>query len=345
MIRTSIGALILFIGAVFGTLPALAQDSIVTLGPMAANPDVEAQNQAAPAPPCGTGAITIARMQWPSAAILAAIHARLLKAQFGCSVEVVDGDMAATGSSMGTTGQPAAAPEMWITRIADIWNSGIKGQQLRQAAPTYDVSSFEGWFVPTYVTDAHPEVTSAASLKGLASAGEKLRFISCPIDWGCAVINRNLIKAEGLDGLLDVVEPGNRFEMDTLIAEAVGRKEPFAFYYWQPNAILSQFKFQPLDLGPYDHDALQCLAQQACAAPKPGSFAPEPVVIAVADWVFADIPAVAGYFQRATMPIGEMNALLAELGEPNATVDTVADRFVAERAEIWQKWAGPAAGR
>ena len=43
-------------------------------------------------------------------------------------------------------------------------------------------------------------------------------------------------------------QPANRFELDTLIAEAVSRHEPILFYYWQPNSVLAQFAFKSLDL-------------------------------------------------------------------------------------------------
>lgn len=293
-------------------------------------------------PPCGTQPIAIARMQWPSAALLAEIHARILSDQFGCAVRVAPGDLAATASSMGATGQPAVAPEMWITRITDIWNPAIKAQKMRQAGQSYAETTFEGWFIPDYVAQSYPDLKSAAQLKDqaaqLGTGGKKVRFFTCPADWGCAVINRNLLRAHGLAGVFDVVEPANRFELDQLIAEAVGRNEPFVFYYWQPNAVLSQFAFKALDLGPYDKDTFACLGRSSCASPAPSSFPPDPVVIALAEWVFADAPRVASYFTRAAMPLAEMDRLLARLNEPGMSVEVVADQFVAERAEIWQAW-------
>ena len=39
-----------------------------------------------------------------------------------------------------------------------------------------------------------------------ADGGGRPKFISCPADWACSVINRNLIKAEGLEGVFDVVD-------------------------------------------------------------------------------------------------------------------------------------------
>jgi glycine betaine/proline transport system substrate-binding protein len=35
-----------------------------------------------------------------------------------------------------------------------------------------------------------------------------------------------------------------------------------------------------------------------------------------------------------------MNKMLQQLGEPGATLESVADRFVSERAEIWRPWVG-----
>lgn len=307
--------------------------------PQIATPSVPA----APKPVCGTQPIAIARMSWPSAALLAEIHARLLAREFGCDARTIPGDPAATASSMGTSGQPAVAPEIWVTRIADVWNKGVEAQTLRPAAVSYAETGFEGWFTPGYVKAAHPELTGVAALRASLPtfyAGRKVRFISCPIDWACSIINRNLITALGLDGLLEIVEPANRFEMDRLIADAVSRTEAILFYYWQPNAVLAQVDFAALDMGAYDADAAKCLAQAVCEAPKPSAFAPETVVVAVAEWVFTDIPTIAGYFQRTTMKLADMNTMLAQLNEPGATVEGVADRFIVERPDIWRNWVG-----
>ena len=314
-----------------------AQDSV-------ADPAAEAA-PAAPPPPCGTEPIAIARMTWPSAAILAEIHARLLAAEFGCEVRVVAGDLAATASSMGSTGQPQVAPEMWINRIADLWNGAMEGQQVRSAAPSYAESQFEGWYMPSALAGSFTATPVAA---GLAEAlpqlqpDGRLRFISCPLDWACSVINRNLIAAHGLADLVEIVEPANRLEMDRLIAEAVNRREPFLFYYWRPNAILAQLDFVAVDMGDYDEDAAKCLADRICANPQPSAFPTDSVVIALAESLFADAPLVAGYFQRASLPLADMDEMLAQLNEDGATAEMVADRFVAERSDLWQAWVGAA---
>ena len=60
--------------------------------------------------------------------------------------------------------------------------------------------------------------------------------------------------------------------------------------------MLAQFNFARLDLGSYNKDNYACLGKKACADPKPSGFVPEPVVIALAQWVFTGAPEIAAYF-------------------------------------------------
>jgi glycine betaine/proline transport system substrate-binding protein len=257
-------------------------------------------------------------------------------------VQVVPGDLAATASSMATTRQPAIAPEMWITRIAEVWNSAIESQNVYTAGNTFSGAAMEGWFIPDFVAQTHPELTSAASLKDYVQVfvhtDEKARFISCPPDWACALINRNLLKALGLAGQFEIVEPENRFELDRLIGEAMSAKQPILFYYWQPNGVLAQFAFKQLDLGGYNAEALKCLGRRDCDDPQMSAFPDEPVIIALTDWVVADAPQVVAYFQKAKMPLAEMNALLAWQGLEARSMEETARHFVETREEIWLPW-------
>ncbi|WEK04449.1 MAG: glycine betaine ABC transporter substrate-binding protein [Candidatus Devosia phytovorans] len=332
-----VSGMALLLASLLFAAPALGQVTVLDQAQ-----DAAAQAAGAPPPICGTQPIIIARMAWPSAELLAEIHARILRAEFNCEVSVAPGDLAATGSSMGSTGQPAVAPEMWVTRIADVWNAGIDAQMIRPAAATFTENQFEGWFVPDYLAAERPQLLQASGLAAALAGGALVRFISCPADWACAVVNRNLITALGLSDQVELVEPANRLEMDRMIGEVVSRHEPALFYYWQPNAVLAQFNFVPVDLGAYDPEKAKCLAQVSCPNPEASAFPEETVVIALADWVFTEAPAIAGYFQRSSIGLGEMNELMAQLSEPGATVEAVAERFVAERGDIWRSWVGTA---
>jgi glycine betaine/proline transport system substrate-binding protein len=294
-------------------------------------------------PVCGTRPISIARLPWPSAAILAEIHARILSREFGCTTQVLGGDLSGSVTAMATSGQPAIVPELWATRVLAGWNQAIEQQTVRQAGNSFDVSVFEGWFAPDYAVATDPALGALATLAqaaALVEGGAGLRFISCPPDWGCSVVNRNLIAALGLGDRLEIISPANRFEMDQLIAEGISRREPFLFYYWQPNALLAQLDFTALDMGAFEVEAAQCLAQVSCLRPALSSFASEIVINGVAEWVFEGAGPVARYLQRAQMPLAEMNELLAQMNETSAAPEAIAQNFVDQREDIWRAWVG-----
>lgn len=325
-------------------LAALVCSLLVTLPAKAQDPSSEPVAEEA-GPPCGPAPVSIARMQWPSAAILAHIHALIITQEFGCAVQIVAGDLGATSSSMATTGRPMVAPELWLGRVAAIWNSALEAQRVRPAAPTFSGGPMEAWFVPDYVRENNPELLAAANLSAhwqvfVEEGDRRATFVSCPADWACALINRNLFAALGLTGRFEIIEPTSRFELDERIAGAVSRREPILFYYWQPNAILDQLNFVPLDMGAYDANAIACLARRDCPSPTPSAFGEERVVVAVSEDLYEVAPDVAAYFQRATLPLEEMNALLAFQSEGGGTAEDAAWRFVDTRREVWERWLG-----
>ncbi len=301
-------------------------------------PDVQNSNQT----PCGTEIISIAAMAWPSAQILAHIHEQILKKEYECETKIISGDLSATISSMATTTQPSIAIEVWISRVWEMWNLAIESQTLRRSSNSYSGSSLEGWYIPGFVSENHPDLKSSAQLKdywrAFRDGGHKARFISCPKDWACSILNRNMLKSLGLYDKFEIIEPANRFEMDIMIGEIVSRRKPAIFYYWQPNAILTQFDFLQLEMGDYKQEAFTCLAKIHCTKLEYSAFANEPVVNVVVERVFSEAPKVAIYFRNASMPIDEMNKLLAWQSENSKSAKETAIWFIEQNEEIWVKW-------
>ncbi len=341
---------------------ALAGLSLMWVQAAHGNDSVIDLNTASGEEACGGLPISIVQMQWPSSVILAHIHGIILERQLGCEVQYVSGDMAAMASSMATTGEPAIAPELWISRIAPIWNSVLETGRIRTEAPSFSGAGFEGWFLPAHMRELVPQLKAASQIRdnlGLMIAKEngdeqsgssgqdeqddsagadKVRFISCPKSWACSIINKNLLAAHGLSDLVELVEPANRFEMDTLIAQAVSLRLPIIFYYWQPNAVLAQFDFIALDMGEFNIENFKCLAQIDCSDAKPSSFGGERPYIVTSDWVSEDVPLVSRYLRRATMSIEEMNRVLNWQSEGEVDFEELAARFVAEREDVWHPW-------
>lgn len=338
-------ALAAALGMLCGVAGAPAQVQVLE---MPAPGTVSVERLAAPAVPCASEDFTIARMAWPSASILAHIHAAILAAEFGCTVRLVSGDPEATISSMATTRQPAVAPELWVSRSADLWNGALRAQSARAAGPAFSDGPIEAWFVPSYVLENHPGMTAAGLVDYwqvfAADGARRASLISCPTDWACAEITAKMVAAYGLDARFEIVEPLDRFSLDRMMTDAVAQRLPVIGYYWQPNALIDRLGLIALDMGPVDIGNTQCMAIANCVPFGPSTYAPDTVVIAVAEWVFTDAPQVAAYFQRAAMPLSEMNRLLNWQASQDADAEAVAAYFIATRGAVWRTWLGPEAG-
>ena len=290
---------------------------------------------------CGGKKIEVADLQWPSATILAHVHAQLLASQLNCDVSIVVSDIESVTTTLKTTQRPTLIPEMWPTRVADRWNQTVEARAAFTGGPTYDVTQIEGWFVPAKVVQDFPALASIENLKDMSElyqSARKPKFVSCPKEWACAVINRNMLKSLGLFGAFDVIEPQNRIEMDQLIGQMSATNEPMVFYYWQPNALLAQLDVKPIAMGAYDAKAYACYGRQDCTNAAQSAYPIEVINLVVADWVRGDAPELIPYVRKAQMPIGIMNQLLAKMVDQNMSAEAVAADFLANHEEIWRIW-------
>lgn len=290
---------------------------------------------------CGGKKIEIADLQWPSASILAHVHGQLLASQLNCDVSIFVSDIESVTTALKTTQRPALIPEMWPTRVAEKWNQTVEARAAFTGGPTYDVTQIEGWFVPAKVVRDFPALGSAENLKdmrALYQSTRKPKFVSCPKEWACAMINRNMLKSFGLFDAFDVIEPQSRIEMDQLIGQMSAANTPMVFYYWQPNALLAQLDVKPIAFGGYDAKAYACYGRNECANSAKSAYPTEVINLVVADWVRGDAPELIPYVRKAQMPVAIMNQLLAKMVDQNMSAEAVASHFIANYEEIWRTW-------
>ena len=117
----------------------------------------------------------------------------------------------------------------------------------------------EGWWVPTYVVEQNPELTTLQEVikrPDLFPDKEepgKGRFYGCPPGWGCEIVNRNLYRAFGLDEAgFTLFNPGSGEGLAGAIASAYERGNPIFAYYWAPTALLGNYPM--VKLGGVEHD-------------------------------------------------------------------------------------------
>ncbi len=289
--------------------------------------------------------IDIAEMTWPSAAALAHIHATILEKGYGCKVAIVAGDTVPTSASMLSRGTPAVAPELWTSAIEQQWAKGEAEGKVVKLADAITDGTVEGWFIPRYMVEKHPELTNAKAVIARPDLfpdpedASKGRLYSCPPGWVCELSTSALYKALGMDAKWNLFSPGSGGALDASIARAFTRKAPILFYYWGPTGILGKYDTVQIDLGPTKPDVYACNTDKACKNP-PGvtDYPSSPAIVGAAAWIKKDAPVVAGYLSKVGLSNAQISELLVYGDENKADAATTAKNFLKTKDVVWSKW-------
>ncbi|MGB0684079.1 MAG: ABC transporter substrate-binding protein [Magnetovibrionaceae bacterium] len=299
---------------------------------------------------CGT--VTIAEMNWPSAALLAHVDRFILEHGYGCKAELVPGDTVPTGTSMIEKGEPDIAPELWETTWTEPLAKGIEEGRLARAGKSLADGGEEGFWVPKYMVDKEP---SLATIEGvLANAkmfphpedDSKSGFMGCPAGWGCQLSSGNLFRALKMeDAGFELIDPGSAAGLDGAIARAYEREAPWFGYYWAPTAILGKYEMVKVDFGTgvkEDH-FLNCIAKAECAEPQPTMYPSSPVTTITTGEFAKKAPEAFAYLGKRSFTNADMNKLLAWGEENQADGQIAMENFMMNYADTWKAWLDDAA--
>ena len=234
---------------------------------------------AAQAAECGD--VSIAEMNWASAGVAAHVDKMILESGYGCSVSLVTGDTMPTFTSMNEKGQPDMAPELWVNAVRVPLDAAIKEGRLIEAAKILSDGGVEGWWIPKFLSDAHPDIkTVQDALKHpeLFPAPEdatKAAVINCPSGWNCQVSSANLYKALGAEKAgFELVDSGSAAGLDGSISNAFAKKTGWLGYYWAPTAVLGKYEMTKPSFGVENHKAEwdTCTAIPDCPNPKVNAY-------------------------------------------------------------------------
>ena len=294
------------------------------------------------------GDVTIASMNWQSAEALASVDKFILNTAYGCNATVIVGDTVPTITAMTEKGKPDIAPEGWVDLLPDVVQRGVTEKKLIVAGDSITDGAIQGWYIPKYVADAHPDIkTIADALKHpeLFPAPEdhsKGAVINGPQGWGGTVVTTQLFKAYGAEkaGFV-LVDTGSAAGLDGSIAKAYEHKEGWLGYYWSPTSILGKYDMVRLDAG-VPHDAAEwkrCNTVATCPDPKPNAWSKDHVQTLVsASFATKAGEPVMNYLKARGWSTATVNKLLAWMTDNQATGDDAAKYFIKNNEPIWIKW-------
>lgn len=297
--------------------------------------------------------VTIASMNWQSAEVLAALDQFILNNGYGCEAEIISGDTVPTITSMVERGAPDIAPEGWIDLVPELINQGLEEGRLVGAAKAISDGAIQGWWVPQYLVDANPEITTIQDVLAHPELfpdpedSSHGAVYNGPQGWGGTVITTQLFKAYDFEGAgFRLVDTGSAAGLDGSIARAYEREDGWVGYYWSPTALLGRYAMVKLGHGvPLDMDEwTRCTSNADCTDPVPNDW-PVDTVQTMVTSSFAERAGdeVMDYLNTRSWDNATVNALMAWMTDNQATGEDGARYFLENNEDLWTQWVTPEA--
>jgi glycine betaine/proline transport system substrate-binding protein len=280
-------------------------------------------------------------LNWESNLVLANIERYVMEHGYGCKTSVEIGETLPMLAAL-QRGDVDVTPEVWPGQIEGAWKKALASGRVLGLGHVYDAG--EGWYVPRYTVQRHPDLKSAADLarfKEVFADPEdpgRGRIYGCPAGWACGTLNDNLLRALGLDRDYSLFAPGSGAAQKAAIMSAYKRKRDIVFYYWTPTALVGALDLVKLELPAFDPTAYTCLTDPKCAKPVATEFKPNPVVTGVNAAFAKEAPQLAAFLAKLTIPGDAIDATLGWLETEGKEPEEAARYFLKQYGPVWRQW-------
>lgn len=294
--------------------------------------------------------VTISEMNWASAGFIANVDKLILEEGYGCDVELIPGATITTFTSMNEKGEPGLAPELWANAVRDLLAKASTEGRLKEINDAPIEGAGEGWWIPKYIADAHPElktlqdIIKRPDLFPHPENSDKGGLVTCPSGWGCQLATNNLFRAFHMEEAgWELVATGSAAGLDGSLANAYQRKKGWLGYYWAPTGLLAKYEMVSVDFGvPYDAegwDGCIVLSEQDCANPQPSSWTKSEVTsVATQDFLSNIGPEAQDYLEKRRFPATNLNTMINYMSENQATGEDAAFEFLETQGTLWKQW-------
>ena len=283
------------------------------------------------------GEVSITEMDWASSAVVTSVANFLMTQGYGCEFAVVPTTTVPAMTSVAETGQPDILTELW-TSYTEVYEDLVAEGKLVELSKVLSDGGVEAWWIPAYLAEAHPELTTLEGIKANPDMVGGL-FHDCPSGWGCDVTNYNNFKAAGLgDAGVERFQHGSGETLATAIAAAYEAKEPWFGYYWAPTSVLGKYPMVQVEMPPYDEEIHTCNGLEDCATPGLSAYPTSNVVTAATTSFSEREPEVAAMLSKMSFTNAQMGEVLAWQESNNASYEEAAVYFLTNYKDTWSAW-------
>ena len=297
-----------------------------------------ASSEAAGAAPAGEKmTIQFAVNPWSASELNVAVATILLEEQLGYTVEKISVAEQAQWPAI-AAGELHASLEVWPSgHMANVAEYIEKQKVVENGGPLGPVGRI-GWYLPTYLLTAHPDIATAeglanpdnAALFATAETGDKGQLLFGDPSW--VTYEADIIANLGLN--FQIVQAGSEEAILSALDAAYSREEPVLFYFWTPHSIHAKYDLTRVALPEYSEE---CYAKAEsggvdCDYPSDGLFK--------IFWpgLQAAAPDAYALLKNMNYSTEDQIGMIAAVELDGAAVEAAARAWVDANEAIWSTW-------
>ena len=105
------------------------------------------------------GEVSITEMGWASNTVVTNVATFIMEQGYGCDVTIVPSDTVPAVTSVAENGEPDIVTELWLNSAGEAYLRLEEQGKVERLGKVLDPGGVEGWWIPTYLAEEHPELT------------------------------------------------------------------------------------------------------------------------------------------------------------------------------------------
>jgi glycine betaine/proline transport system substrate-binding protein len=283
----------------------------------------------------GKETIRIAQNAWTASAINTEIAKQLIEKHIGNKVEVVKIDENTQFAGL-AAGDIDAVFEVWPSGVTPDEQKYFDDKQVVNAGPLGVVGQI-GWFVPDYVLEKYPTLSSWEGLKDPAVAkafasaetGDKGRFLATDPSYSQA----DAVLIKNLNLPFEVKYSGTEAATIAELDSKASAKEPVLMYWWTPTAAAGKYNLKQVPLPKNDG---KCFSNEAATCDYPA----DPMFKAVSAKLAAKDAKVQAFIEKFSLTNDDQLKLLPAVEIDQKPAADIAAEWIAANEATWKAWLG-----
>lgn len=287
--------------------------------------------------------VVLADLSWDSIQFHNRVMALLLEKGWGYSPEYIFSETLPGYLGL-ERGDIDIIMEVWTEGQKEWWDKATASGKVVDLGKVFP-NAKSGWYIPSFVMKGDPargiepfapDLKSAEDLKKYwqlfknPENPKKGRFYNAPTGWSAHTINRDKIKAYGLEEYLEPFDPGSATSLATAIKSLYEKGQPVIAYYWEPTPLLGQLDMVMVEEPPHDPEIWA--KNHGCASPA------YTVAKAVNSAWLKDNQEIKALVENYYMTLEQTNEALAWMQEHDNSAEKAAVWFLKANMDQWKGW-------